>query len=599
MPDTIVPITDLASTGLIEDTPSVSLPPNAFSDCQNVRFHSGAIRKFPDESDVLDTIGPANIVYVAHWPSTVGSKYVVLTDDGTDTVITVYNDDGTQFQIEGSNYTDTRTGITGGEWQHTIFNGGYHIILNNGNSTPVYLQADTIDAIELPGWDSYAAQEAVIDFEFDGNADGDVNVPVTLSAGITIRITCYPRNASLAIRSDELTVNDDTDGFDTDGTLAGIGTADNVTATGFRFVPGSTNGGNRYVITTVTAPIARVTAGVVRAYRNLLVAGNLVEHTGSGDDEEVARTMTGTIRTSDVAGPGQIPTNWNPFNIGVNTADEFLLASTGTIQDMVELQGVLYIYTDSSIHAIQQIVSPTTPFQITPVTENFGADNIDSVIEVDGKHIVVGSDDVYIFAGHPGSISSISDKRVRNNFRENKGWKIARLHSWDELWFWRNDSRFIYIWNYRSNVWTKRDEGTGREPVAIDSVQNDLLVAFNSASTSSDVIVNVNNSTTTFRNSYVERRRLAMTPEFDTETVISMALLVDGGSTITVTAAGTNAPGDLTTTLDDLGRFTIADDYKHDVRVQGRFFNYRLFHDTGDDMNLSGIQLDIGKGGQR
>ena len=151
MPDTIVPITDLASIGLIEDTPSVSLPPNAFSDCQNVRFHSGAIRKFPDESDALDTIGPANIVYVAHWPSTVGSKYVVLTDDGTDTVITVYNDDGTQFQIEGSNYTDTRTGITGGERQHTLFNGGYHIILNNGNSTPVYLQADTIDAIELPG----------------------------------------------------------------------------------------------------------------------------------------------------------------------------------------------------------------------------------------------------------------------------------------------------------------------------------------------------------------------------------------------------------------------------------------------------------------
>ena len=78
-----------------------------------------------------------------------------------------------------------------------------------------------------------------------------------------------------------------------------------------------------------------------------------------------------------------------------------------------------------------------------------------------------------------------------------------------------------------------------------------------------------------------------------------MTLLVDGGSTITVTAAGTNAPGDLTTTLDDLGRFTIADDYKHDVRVQGRFFNYRLFHDTGDDMNLSGIQFDIGKGGRR
>ena len=594
MPDTIVPITDLASTGLIEDTPSVSLPPNAFSDCQNVRFHSGAIRKFPDESDALATQGPANIVYVAHWPSTAGSKYVVLTDDGTNTGITVYNDDGTQFQIGDDNFTTTIPTVTGGEWQHTIFNGGYHIILNNGNSTPVYLQDDTIGAPTLPGWDSYAAQETVMDFEFDGNAGGDIDISTPLSAGLMVRITCIPRNTSSAIRTDTVTVNDDVDNFTPDGTLAGgIGTVDNVSATGFRFVPGANNGGNRYVITTVSDPIATVTAGVIRAYGNLLVAGNLIEDGG--------RIMTGTIRTSDVAGPGQIPTNWNPFNIGVNTADEFILASTGIIQDMAELQGVLYVYTDSSIHAIQQTGSPIVPFQVTPVTENFGADNVDSVMEVDGKHIVVGSDDVYVFSGHPGSISSIADGRVRNNFRENKGWKIARLNSWDELWFWRSDSQFIYIWNYRSNVWTKRDEE--RNPVAIDSVQNDLLVAFNSASRSSRVILNVNNVTSIyFGDAYVERKRLALTPEFDTETVISMALLVDGGNVITVTAAGTNAPGDLTdldATLDNLGEFTIADDYKHDVRVQGRFFNYRLTHDSDDNMNLSGIQLDVGKGGRR
>ena len=329
MLDTIVPLNDLAAIGLIADTPSVSLPPNAFSDCQNVRFHSGAVRKFPAESDALASIGPANIVYVAHWPSTAGSKYVVLTDDGTDTGITVYNDDGTQFQIgdPAANFVATLADVTGGEWQHTIFNGGYHIILNNGNSTPVYLQADTIGAPVLPGWDSYVAQETVMDFEFDGNAGGDVDILTPLSAGTTIRITCRPRNTSSAIRTDEVGIIDNGSGvliFDPDGTLAGgIGTVDTLSATGFRFVPGANNGGNRYIITTVSDPIASVTAGVIRAYGNLLVAGNLIEEGG--------RTMTGTIRTSDVAGPGQIPTNWNPFNIGVNTADEFILASTGCL----------------------------------------------------------------------------------------------------------------------------------------------------------------------------------------------------------------------------------------------------------------------------
>ena len=73
------------------------------------------------------------------------------------------------------------------------------------------------------------------------------------------------------------------------------------------------------------------------------------------------------------------------------------------------------------------------------------------------------------------------------------------------------------------NTWTKRNEE--RSPVAIDSIQNDLLVAFNSAERDSRVILNVNNIPDTdpayFGDAYVERKRLALTPEFDTETAIS------------------------------------------------------------------------------
>ena len=71
------------------------------------------------------------------------------------------------------------------------------------------------------------------------------------------------------------------------------------------------------------------------------------------------------------------------------------------------------------------------------------------------------------------------------------------------------------------------------------------------------------------------------------------------GGAIRVEAAGSNTPGDLTTTLDNLGDFTVTDDYKHDVRIQGRFFNYRLTHSSNNEMNISGIQLDVTKGGRR
>ena len=50
MPDQVIPIQDIASAGIVQDMPSVSLPPNVFSDAQNVRFRDGAVKKFPGES---------------------------------------------------------------------------------------------------------------------------------------------------------------------------------------------------------------------------------------------------------------------------------------------------------------------------------------------------------------------------------------------------------------------------------------------------------------------------------------------------------------------------------------------------------------------
>ena len=596
MPDQVIPITDLASVGLIEDTPSVSLPPNAFSDLQNIRFHDGAIRKQPGETTLLNgttdlfpgtelAVG-TNIDYVAYWPAPSGRKYVVIS--GTN--VLVYNVDANGLPT-GTGPTIADTITAGGTWQHTLFNGGFHIIFNNGTSTPFYLQDDSANAIDLPGWDSYAAEEVLMNFESDGSS-GFIEVPATLASGTRIKISNIPRNTADPIYTETvITGGTDTAPTLADGTLAEIGTITMVSATGFRFTPFTATGGNTFRIAIVSDPVTAVTAGVIRAYGNLLVAGNLRETGG--------RTLTGTIRTSDVAGPGEIPLNWNPFQIGVNTADEFILASTGTITEMAELQGVLYVYTDSSIHSIQQTGSPIVPFQIAPITENYGAHNTDSVIEVDGKHIVYGSSDVYIFAGHPGSISSIADGRVRDAFRRDSSYRITRYNAQDELWFWRRDVPTIYIWNYRLNVWTKRIAPAVTEDGlrAIDGIPDGLIQA-------GENHISILNESSFLSNAWFERHRLAMTPEFDTETLVSMALLVDGSGMIDVQAEGSNAPG--ATPIDfavaatgDSGDFDISDSYKKDIRVHGRFLNYRLTHSGTTEMNLTGMQFDISKGGQR
>ena len=135
---------------------------------------------------------------------------------------------------------------------------------------------------------------------------------------------------------------------------------------------------------------------------------------------------------------------------------------------MAELQGVMYIYTDTSIHSIQRTGSLSIPFNISPVTDSYGANCLGAVKEYDGRHVVVGSDDVYIFQGHPGNIESIADMRVRHYLYgtvttlDADNIKIIRNRRYDELWFYTpsitvGDTE-VLIWNYRNNTWTKRSQ---------------------------------------------------------------------------------------------------------------------------------------------
>ena len=171
MPTQVLPITDLAKAGVIMDTPAVSLPPNVFSDVQNVRFRDGAIRKMEGESELFRQLGTDSpIVYVAYWQGSFNNWYVIVQEDGdirlhsADVRVpaTPIQDVGNIYQLSGQQLDPP---IAAARFQHTLFNGGFNFILNNGVSTPVYITdtdlnlAGTVpDAAPLPNWDSYLAQ---------------------------------------------------------------------------------------------------------------------------------------------------------------------------------------------------------------------------------------------------------------------------------------------------------------------------------------------------------------------------------------------------------------------------------------------------------
>ena len=210
--------------------------------------------------------------------------------------------------------------------------------------------------------------------------------------------------------------------------------------------------------------VARVTAGNIIATGNLLLAGNLTEY---DSEDNVHRDLRGVVRSSDVAEPGAIPDNWDPFQTAVNTADEITIADTGQITAMAQLQGNIYVYTADSIN---QLRITTQGLQQSPVTSNYGCLGRDMLMEFDGSHLVVGSDDIYLFAGHPGNIQSVADGRVRRLFYEDAHYfyieegAIIRNQAYDEIWICyapntSGNGRYTtaLIWNYRNNTWTKRD----------------------------------------------------------------------------------------------------------------------------------------------
>ena len=590
MPTQVLPITDLASVGLVMDTPSVSLPPNAFSDCQNVRFHDGAVRKMTGEAPLLSG---SDFLYTAYWPSTMGDRYVTVDRTGT---VNVHNPSGSVLY----NISNQIAVGTNPEWQHTLFNGGFQLILNNGTGTPLFVDVNGNSGF-LPGWDSYAAEREILNFNLDGSAQDITITNDLIIADAIITITSTPRNVASPVRTGRFTVNAD-DTVSPDGTVAQVGTISAVDVANNTIIltPAVVNGGNHVQVSIRLPAVATVTAGVVRSYGNLLVAGNLRE---SQVDGTVVRELRGLVRTSDVAAPGELPSNWNPFNRGVNTADEFTLAGTGQIQDMAELQGVMYVYTTDSIHSIQNTGNALVPFSTGVVTRNYGAETLGAVLEVDGKHIVCGSNDVYVFAGHPGSIKSIADGKVRYSGFFDGGTRITRFHKYDELWFWKPNSNEQYTWNYRKNIWSRRSHTiAGTDLVSLTEGPDSPIITRRrpiQGSVAEGSVVTSDNEMVYLPDSYIERRRFVMTPEFDTETLASMAIVSEGTGMFDIFVVGTDAPGEVTNTIATAGSFNIPDEYKHDIRVHGRLLNYRIEHTTTGNFVLSGLQFDISKGGTR
>ena len=497
MPDNVIPVNELDKMGLIADTPSTAIPPNSFSDCLNVRFRDGAVSKMQGEVNIFrDIFAETDVVkYVAWWPSPnlaqVNSGYylVIVEREITDpdnASATIIRDQAFFIKPGATTLPSVAKGtfMPSGNWQHTFFQGGFALIINNGVSVPQYVldpegnqeELEIPDFAELPGWDSYNINEEILNSDFDSAVNSrifDAGQLVNFAANMVIveitsgdgSVTEFvgPTTSADGYAPDPLPDSVTTPVGDTYALYTDATTNTTVVVFGDGLITGVTA---RVLIRSIN-PI-QVRAGVIRSFGDFLVAGNLTERDQT-DLDIIVRSLPGVVRTSDVAAPGSIPNNWNPFGSGVSTADEFVITQDGIVQDLVELQSNLYIYSNSSISVMRLTGNAQVPLTVQPVTPSYGCLTTEGVLEFDGKHVVVGSQDIYLFGGHPGTIQSISDARVRDLFYKRLNPLLEdsifmlRYQQKDEIWICYASVDSLgsardeaLIWNYRNNTWTRR-----------------------------------------------------------------------------------------------------------------------------------------------
>ena len=139
-------INNLGGGGMINDTPPMILPPNVFTNVNNVRFRNNAVETITGE--IINHPLPATATFGIHWRRP-DQGYNLFANDGYIYRMDAAGNVSTMFSSANSKYLNSH-------WQATPFNGGFAIIINNGTTTPLYcLYGDPYAQSsfqELPNW---------------------------------------------------------------------------------------------------------------------------------------------------------------------------------------------------------------------------------------------------------------------------------------------------------------------------------------------------------------------------------------------------------------------------------------------------------------
>jgi len=601
----LIPIENVGEVGIVKDINPWQLPPNVWSDGNNVRAEHGSITKSPGYAEVMETV-PVPPLYITNLVSGVNEYWII----GGTAAIHVYDNSSVSDTLDGG-ISDSATGIT----------------------------VDDISGFETNGTITIGSEEIT----YTGKT-GNTFTGCTRGANST----------SAAAHLDGATATRTKKWYDiTRGGGAGgaysTTAAENWTATVIGGVLVMTNGVDdpQYweLISGVPATIQKMqnlnnwTASTecrsMRAFRSFLIALNI---TSSGV------SYPRLVKWSTEAGIQTTPTSWDVASATVDAGEYELADSKGAILDGLPLRDSFMIYKEDSIYSMTYVGTPFI-FAFRQLSPSIGALTKNCIAEFDGGHFVFGNGDIYINDGQ--RVTSILPHKIRDyifNFIDGAQYKksfVVADYGNTEMWACfptaentSNQCNKAVVWNWTNKAFTLRDlpnlahigYGSIDDPnsfttwaVALptwsaalgswsatwSTVENVLVMA---GLTDTKLYRNAsgNQEVTTDMTSYIERTGLSNTSQNqpDQTTVKRIKAIwpkmeVSGSDNTVNVYVGTQMSTEEAVTWTSAYTFNPDTQSKVSVRASGKLYGVK-FESTGDfDWRLDSYAIELDDAGRR
>jgi hypothetical protein len=435
----LVPIENLGQIGIIKDTPPYNLPPNAWSDGNNVRLLDNGVKKVAGYQEVMATCPFAP--YYLHPYLTVAGTYYWIAYGATDIAVwdgSTWTDVVRQatLQLNGavsasasSITVDTGAALTALPTSGTLEVGTdvTSDASTNKYETLTYTARDTgTGVITLSGTTSYAhADNAVVTPSGStGTSDNDYGANTTNK-----RWTATNLNGLVVA----------TNGHDTPQMWPLSG---GVPSTGTPFMElRNWPSGNK--------------CKSIRAFRTFLIGLNW---TRTNEEPRL-------VKWSTEASQGSPPSTFDESDATLDAGEYELADTPGDIIDGLPLGDTFIIYKDDSIYIMNYVGTPYI-FSFKLLSPTIGLLSKEAVAEFEGGHFFMGNSDFYVCNGQTVT-PMLSNKLRRTVFDELNGDNYQKCFVAAD--YVRNEMLACYpagastvvnkalIWNWKDNTFSFRD----------------------------------------------------------------------------------------------------------------------------------------------